>query len=234
MFEEECRLNGVKMKRISKSAADVEFAHCKLFREDIQEIITLMTFDQRKPMIESDGYELDDEDDLFRYLGAKGRRTLSIKSSRPSVLLHTYGNSGGVRVVAYSDSADAIALLHRVSDIIKHCEIKESICESTAWASLSVGLVTGGVGGGFTSLLTHTTVIPLLGASMIAIGNFGMLARMIARSRSRTLFYGIGRHDRTSFWERKADDLMEKGVVALVSAIFAVFGTLVAQTLLRK
>lgn len=51
------------------------------------------------------------------------------------------------------------------------------------------------------------------------------LATLLETNR-RTCFYGIYRRERMTFWSRKRDDLVEKGIVAIVTAILSVCGTL--------
>lgn len=202
------------MKRVTFGSKQ-SFAHCKLYRDEIEDIIELLTVEGKRPTIRSDRYEIEEGDDLFEYLGKDGRATLEIKSQGPySIEFDTKEFNGEVSVSTYGDSTETLALLERVASLVRHNASNRWLSETPAFAALSVWMLGTGV---FLSFAKASEYRPFAIALAI-VGLIGVAFRHATRPSVRTRFFGVRRHEKKSFWERKKDDLIEKAVMILLSA----------------
>ena len=202
------------MKRVTRGY-EQSFAHCKLYREEIEQIVELLTKNGTRPSIQSDKYEIEANDDLFEFLGVQGRPTLRIQSESPDVQLYTREFDGQVQVSTYRDSEEALALVQRVSEVIKHGATGRLIFEHPLFGGLSVGAILSGI---FLAPMSFP-MFRQVGLGLSAVGMIGLLCNRLARPSARTRFFGVRRHERKTFWDRKKDDLIEKAIIAVISAV---------------
>ncbi|MEW6345062.1 MAG: hypothetical protein AB1704_30820 [Pseudomonadota bacterium] len=202
------------MKRATIGSKQV-FAHCKLYRDEVEDIVELLTIDGVRPKIESDGYEIEEDDDLFEYLGERGRATLEIKSRDIyAVSLSTSDFNGKVEVSTLGASTETLALFERVSNIIRHNASGTWLSEHPVFFAASLWPLLAGV----PMLFAKSSQFHLPGFALTVAGLIAFAFRYATRPSVRTRFFGIRRHEKKTFWDRKKDDLMEKALIALFSA----------------
>lgn len=74
-------------------------------------------------------------------------------------------------------------------------------------------------------------VVPV--ACLAGIGLAMYIAVFRPGPRRDTVFYGIRRDARKSFWQRKRDDILANLIAAVIGAVLGVGGTLLTQALNR-
>jgi hypothetical protein len=218
-----------QMKRIDNGQKR-SFAYCRVFKDDLEQIIKAMTVNGEPPQIISGDFEFEGADDLFTFLGERGKPEITIRSrSAPVVSITTELDS--VELRTFDSSDPSIAVLHRVSEVFSRCEV------NTLWGingliSLIVSFVlagSSGLAGQFESVWLALAVVVPTFAVLFVLSRQAFVRRLLSASR----FYGVSRDFHKSFWQRKGDDLIVSllsGVVgAVIGAVLGVAGTLFVQ-----
>jgi hypothetical protein len=218
------------MKRVPKESTE-RIKHCWLYKEDIGAIVNLLTVDGIAPEIKSDGFVLDDADELYEYLGYRGRRSLSIKSDKPLVILGTYPFPSGIHVSTYDQSNDARALFSRVVEAVKVGERKTNWRGRylTYLASLVLAF------GGAEEAYSGHGVGSMIAGFVCLIGIALFISHVTYSKVEGTRFFGIIRADRLTFLQRNKDALLVALITGVVctflGAALGVAGTLFSQHL---
>ncbi|WP_431822015.1 hypothetical protein [Burkholderia sp. F1] len=217
------------MKRIEEGHQR-KLYYCHVFREELQDVIDLMTIDGDPPNLVSGSYEFDNAEELFAFLGENGKGEISISRRNPSV---RFSGDGLLYATVYtSDPSDAsVALFHRVANTLSHCE-KQKPLRSRASFSFVAGIL---LWLGFTEALIHFRswlVVPF--GSLVIIGLAMFVNVFRPRRRRDTVFYGIRRDTRKSFWQRKRDDILANLISAVIGAALGVGGTLLTQEIIKR
>ncbi|RKE34244.1 hypothetical protein B0G76_0240 [Paraburkholderia sp. BL23I1N1] len=214
------------MKRIDNGQERI-IPYCRAFKEDLEEIIDFMTVNGDPPKITSGDFEFENADDLFRFLGERGKPDITIRRpSAPAVNLTTVLES--VQVKALDSSDPSIALLHRVSEVL-------SRCSGYVPGRGLINLLRGALAGTLTYFALHlkTTWLSLTFVALAAVVAFAFPRQTFAGPRIENRFYGVSRDTHKSFWQRKGDDLIVSllsGIVgAILGALLGVAGTLFVQ-----
>lgn len=214
------------MKRIAKIQRH-ELRYCRVYKEELQQVIDLMTVEGKPPKIVSGSYEFSDSDELFKYLGEAGKHEIDISRTQPTISVKSFG-SRNTTVDAYDTSDACLGLFHRVVDTLRPCERRAPI-RAQGWPA---GVTTGLAAWGLSNAAVHIkswVMVPYLCVGVVCVGLTVWLFK--GRGPTDTVFYGVGRSTQKSFWQRKRDDIIMNMGVALVSAALGVGGTLIAQAL---
>ncbi|MDP9646147.1 hypothetical protein [Paraburkholderia caledonica] len=214
------------MKRVEKFQ-QYELRFCRVYKEELQEVINLMTVGGDKPKIESGDFEFDSAEDLFNYLGDNGADQIEISRSRPSVSLTSRGfRSATIR--SYGSDDVSLALFQRVVNALRHCE-RRTPFRAQPW---SVGVTAGlTLLAGFNAV-NHGKSWASVPFICLAVFSAGLTAWLFkVQGRRDTLFFGVSRAAQKSFWQRKRDDILVAVISATLGGILGVAGTLVTQAL---
>jgi|GEM_PF-3591314 len=203
---------------------------CRAYREELQEIIDLMTIAGALPKLVSGEYEFDETDEFFRYLGESGKSEIEISRSRPSITFRSFGYSSAT-LEMYAADDSSIALFHRISDVLKHCE-RPTPFRYRSWPA---GVAAGVMGLGFINTASHLhSWLSVPYGVLFAIGLAVFVWVFTNPHKGATAFYGVSRGAQKSFWQRKRDDILVAVIAAFLGGILGVVGTLLTQTLTSK
>lgn len=216
------------MKRIEQPIAK-NIKHCWLYKDELDRVIDLLTVGGVPPVMQCGEFEFDSVSELYEHLGKKGRRTLLLRSTKPSVRIGTSVFTGAVDVSTSDHSNDARALFSRVVEVL------EIGARQRHWRgrflTYMIGLALLLYGGGNAVLLHDAR--RYVAAIACAIGIFLLVSHATYRKVEGTRFFGIARADRQSFLQRKGDDLavaLISGIVgAVLGGVLGVVGTLILQ-----
>lgn len=217
-----------QMRRID-TGQQRNIRYCRAFKEDLQQVIDLMTVDGKPPELASGDFAFDDADDLFGFLGAGGKEEIRIRCNKPYVTVQTRADY--LRVYTHDSSDSSLALLHRITEVLNKCSVYRP------WRSPSVSALLGGGLPGFLLAFAYshrTQASVALAATALAISTWFLVFRIVSLQKARAnRFYGVSRGSRKSFWQRKGDDLLVAlvgGIIgAVVGAGLGVAGTLYTQ-----
>lgn len=214
------------MKRVEK-VQQHELRFCRVYKEELQEVIDLMTVNGEKPTLESGDYEFDSVEELFSYLGEDGNDKIDISRRQPAIDLTSSGyKSATIRCLGSDDVS--LALFQRVVNALRHCERRTPL-RAQPW---SVGVTTALTFVGIYNAQHHLgswIAAPYVGLAVISAGLTVWLFKV--QGRRDTLFFGVSRSAQKSFWQRKRDDILVAVISAFLGGILGVIGTLLTQAL---
>ncbi|WP_109479451.1 hypothetical protein [Paraburkholderia sp. C35] len=214
------------MRRVEK-VQQHELRFCRVYKEELQEVIDLMTVNGEKPTLESGDYEFDSVEELFSYLGEDGNDKIDISRRQPAIDLTSSGyKSATIRCLGSDDVS--LALFQRVVNALRHCERRTPL-RAQPW---SVGVTTALTFVGIYNAQHHLgswIAAPYVGLAVISAGLTVWLFKV--QGRRDTLFFGVSRSAQKSFWQRKRDDILVAVISAFLGGILGVIGTLLTQAL---
>lgn len=216
------------MKRIEEGHQR-QLHYCHVFREELQVVVDLMTIDGAPPKMTSGSYEFDNAEELFAFLGENGKGEIRISRNNPSTTLRSDGRLYAT-VSTYDTSDASVALFQRVAATLSGCEGTKPL-RDRGWVVFISGAVSWfGIG---QAALHYKSwqVVPF--ACLAGIGLAMCIAVFRPGPRRDTVFYGIRRDARKSFWQRKRDDILANLIAAVIGAVLGVGGTLLTQALNR-
>lgn len=214
------------MKRIESKLPARRVPYCQAYKEDIQQVIDLMTKDGQPPQLTSGGYEFDNANEFFSFLGEKGRADISIQRFNPLVSVSALRHSDEVTVSTFDGSDATVVLVHRVGEVLSQCAGKKSISERRWFYIAGLILLFGGF---YKAVHSHSALHALLAGGVSIIGLVISVLGYMGNYTKANMFYGIPRNSRKSFLQRKGDDLLVALIAGVVGAFFGVAGTLLTQ-----
>jgi hypothetical protein len=186
-----------------------------------------MTIDGDPPKLTSGNYEFDNAEELFTFLGENGKGEIRISRHNPSTTLWSDGRLYAT-VSTYDTSDASVALFQRIATTVRGCEGTKPL-RDRGWVAFTSGAVFWlGIG---QTVFHYKSWQAVPFACLAGIGLAMCIAIFRPRPRRDTVFYGIRRDARKSFWQRKRDDILANLIAAVIGAALGVGGTLLTQTL---
>ncbi len=215
------------MKAVQKTSKDARIQPVKLFRDELDEILSKMRSICSEIELFDDKHQFESLDDIKKNLGMTIRK-LSIQGKNPSIRIDFGDMFGEVSLSVYSNEAAAIALFYELRDFLMQKRLFVSkINYSYVWNLIGVviGLTPSVLI--FKTQISNYPVIVYLLLAMLVMTVILIMLNLIKQKGS--LLYLEPRHN-VDFWKVNKDKI----IVALVTAIFSSIVTLLIQAAYKK
>lgn len=215
------------MKAVQSSSKDARILPVKLFRNDLDEILSKMRSICSEIKLFDDKHQFDSLDDIKNNLGMTIRK-LSIQGQNPSIRIDFGDLFGEVSLSVYSNDASAIALFYELRDFLMQRRLWVSkINYGYMWNFIAVVIGLTPLAFIFKTQISNYPVIVSLLLATLVITVIFILLNLIKQKGS--LLYLEPRHN-VDFWKVNKDKI----VVAFVTAIVSAIVTLLIQSVVKK
>jgi hypothetical protein len=215
------------MKTVQSSSINVRILPVKLFRDDLDEILSKMRSICGEIELFDDKHQFENIDDIKNNFGMKIRK-LSIQGKNPNIRIDFGDMFGEVYLTAFSDEAAAKVLFYELKDFLMQRRLFVSRINYRYMWNL-IGAVIGLTPTVylFKTQLTNYPVIVYFLLAMLVLTVIFIILNSIKQKGS--VLYLEPRHN-LDFWKVNKDKIM----VAFVTAIISATVTLLLQSVVRK